>query len=74
MIAFAIVVVNKILIWQIMLIASQIVISVIIIGNIGPYKSLHKRSIEFFNEVILMSVMYTIICFSPLVPDAEVKF
>ena len=29
---------------------------------------------EIFNEVILMVVMYTIICFSPLVPDVEVRF
>ena len=38
MMAIAIVVFNKVLIWQIFLMASQIVTSTIIIGNIAPFK------------------------------------
>ena len=53
--------------------ASQIVISVIIIGD-RPFQTKFKYQIEFFNEIILMLVMYTIICFSPLVTSIEVRF
>ena len=74
MIAIAIVIVNQVLIWQIMLMASQIVASVIIIGNVRPYRHPSKRKIEIFNEIILMVVMYTIICFSDLVPNIEARF
>ena len=73
MLAIAIVVFNKVLIWQIFLMASQIVASTIIIGNVAPFKLHSKNKTELFNEVILMFVMYTIICFSPFVPDLEVK-
>ena len=52
----------------------QIVTSVIIIGHVKPYDETAKYHKEFFNEVILMLVMYTIICFSPFVPDAVVRF
>ena len=74
MLAIAIVNMEKVLIWQIMMMSSQIVISVIIIGNVRPYKLSHKRKFETLNEVLLMFVMYTIICFSPLVPDVRVRF
>ena len=57
-----------------MLMAGQIVASVIIIGNLKPYQGVFKRNMETFNEVVLMFTMYTIICFSPLVQDPNVKF
>ena len=57
-----------------MLMAMQIVASVIIIGNVKPYGERMKRWKEMFNETILMFVMYTIICFSPFVPSVEVRF
>ena len=47
--------------------------STIIVGNVVPFKLRSKINTELFNEVILMFVMYTIICFSPFVPDLEVK-
>ena len=74
MLAFAIVIFNKVLIWQVMLMAAQIVASVIIIGNVIPYQYSHRRKTEYFNEIILMAVLYTFICFSPFVPDVEVRF
>ena len=67
MLAIAIVIFDKHLIFQIMLMASQIVASVIIVGNLTPFRGIFKKKIEIFNEIILMLVMYTIICFSPLV-------
>ena len=57
-----------------MLMAMQIVASVILIGNVKPYGERAKRRKEMFNETILMFVMYTIICFSPFVPDVSVRF
>ena len=57
-----------------MLMALQIVASVIIIGNVKPYGEISVRAKEMFNETILMFVMYTIICFSPFVPDVTVRF
>ena len=74
MLAIAIVILNQALIWQIMLMASQIVTSVIIVGSVRPFLGQFKRKIEIFNEVILMFVMYTIICFSPLVISIKVRF
>ena len=74
MLAMAIVMVNKVLIWQIMLMTAQIVIAVIIVGRVQPFRTPQKRRTEIFNEVILMMVMYCVMCFSPLVPDVEVKF
>ena len=74
MLAFAIVIVNKVLIWQVMLMAAQIVGSVIIIGNVMPYQYAHRRKTEYFNEIILMLTLYTFICFSPFVPDVEMRF
>ena len=57
-----------------MLMAMQIVASVIIIGNVRPYLGSAKMYKEFFNETILMFVMYTIMCFSPWVADVDVRF
>ena len=54
--------------------AFQIVTSVIILGRLKPFKTRDKRETEIFNEIILMVVMYTIMCFSSFVPDAAVRF
>ena len=54
--------------------AYQIVAAVIIIGNVEPFHSNKKSRTEIFNEVTLMMIMYSIICFSPLVPDVKVRF
>ena len=57
-----------------MLMASQIVASVIIVGNLQPFAGQFKKKMETFNECVLMMTMYTIICFSPLVQSPQVKF
>ena len=74
MLAFAIVIFNQKLIWQLCLMAFQIVTSVIILGRLKPFKTREKRQIEIFNEIILMVVMYTIMCFSSWIPDAATRF
>ena len=38
-----------------------------------PFKTESQRKMEIFNEVILMIVMYTIICFTPWVESIETK-
>ena len=53
--------------------AAQIITQVIIIGT-GAYESGSKARTEWFNEVVLMSTLYTIMCFSPLVQDVATKF
>ena len=74
LLAVAVVIFDKVLIWQIMLMALQIVASVIIIGNVRPFHTNGRSKKELFNEIVLMFVMYTIICFSPFVPDVTVRF
>ena len=74
LLAIAVVIFDKVLIWQIMLMALQIVASVIIIGNVRPFHFQSRSNKELFNEIILMFVMYTIICFSPFVPDVTIRF
>ena len=60
------------LIFQVMLMNFSIIAGTIIAGYI-EYDSRSKRNSEFFNETTIMCVLYCIICFSPFVPDIEVR-
>ena len=73
LLAVAICLVGKILIWQIFIMSSQIILQVIIVGS-DVFQDHSKRRLEYFNELVLMSTMYTIICYSPWVDDVELKF
>ena len=73
LLGIAICVVGRVLIWQIFIMAAQIIIQVIIIGS-GTFLWREKARMEYFNEFILMQTMYTILCFSPFVPDVKTKF
>ena len=73
MIALAICNVGDILIWQYVLLASQVIIQVNILG-MGVFKDISRTKIELFNECILMFSIYTIICFTPFIPDVDCKF
>mgnify|MGYP007004936707 FL=1 len=66
LLAIAICAVNGTLIWQIMLMVSQVIVQVIIIGE-SVYSSKTKTKMEYFNEIILMQTLYTIVCFSPFI-------
>ena len=46
----------------------------IILGRVGPFVEKRKTSFELFSEVSLMLVMYHMICFTPFVPDVQVRF
>lgn len=73
MLAIAIVTVGKVLIWQIFLMSAQIIGQVILTGaNVFPSRS--KRRLEYFNEIILMTTMYTIFVYSPWTADVHLKF
>ena len=70
--AVIVVVLRDHLIFQVMLKAFSIIAAVIISGAV-PYNSMLKRRTELFNEVIIMSVLYSMICFSSFVPDLNAK-
>ena len=73
MLAIAVCVVGKVLIWQIMILAAQVVAQIILIGE-NVYYNRSKNIQEYFNEVIILFVLYTILTFSPWVSDLDVKF
>lgn len=73
MLGIAICTVGRVFIWQVFLMTGQITTQVIIIGS-GVYQTPSRRRAEFFNELMLMFVMYTIFCFTPWVDDVIVKF
>jgi len=61
-------------IWQIALMTLNVVAQVIIIGRVQPFLTRSEVRYELFSETILMLVMYHMICFTPFVPDLEVRF
>lgn len=73
LLALAVSSVGQTLIWQIYLMTAQIIIQIIIIGS-NIYESRSKSNLEYFNEIILLFVLYTVFCFSPWIYDAEIKF
>jgi hypothetical protein len=52
--------------------AMSVIAAVIIIGAV-PFNKVGKKNAEFLNEAIIMCVLYTMICFSPFVPDINAK-
>lgn len=44
-----------------------------IIGS-GVFVTKFKKNTEFFNEVMLMTILYTIFAYSPWVDDIQLKF
>lgn len=71
--ACVMVVASETLIYQVFVMAFQIVFAVILMGWAEPFDTLFQKRLELANEVNLMFIMYTIICFSPLVPSYERK-
>jgi len=64
----------KQLIFQIMMMAFNIVIAVVLVGHVEALETPLKRNMEFLNEVIIMMVLYCMISFSPIVNDIQAKF
>jgi len=74
LLSFMVVFLNTTVIWQVALMTLTIIVQVIILGRIEPFKGKSKYYYEMFSEVILMLIMYHLICFTPFVPDVEVRF
>ena len=72
MLAVAVCVVNKTLIYQVYIMWGQIVFQTFIIGS-GVYSTKGARRSEFFNEITLMLVLYTVLCFSPWLDDIAMR-
>jgi hypothetical protein len=70
--AVIIVILGDHLITQVFIMAMSIITAVIINGHVDglPRK---KRIMEFLNETILMFVLYSMICFSPFVPENKAR-
>ena len=60
------------LIWQIAQMVFQIIFQINILGA-RLLTDRQKERFEFFNESILMMVLYTMLCYSPWVSDVDVK-
>jgi len=61
-------------IWQISLMTMTIIAQVIILGRLQPFMLPSKTMYELFSEVVVMLVMYHLICFTPFVPDVDMRF
>ena len=71
-IAIAIVLFEK-LIYQLILGYFQSTMMLITVGNIVPFESNEKWIKELSNEMMIMSSLYFVMCFSPFVPDAKAQ-
>lgn len=54
--------------------ALSIIFAVMLIGGVEALHTPERRRWEFFNEIIIMMVLYTMICFSPFVPDLSARY
>ena len=59
---------------QIFLTAMTIVAAVILIGEADFFETSFKKKMEFANEVLVMFMLYSMISFSPFVPDIDTRF
>ena len=48
---------------------------IILIGYVKPFAGgVKANTLEMFNECVLLLIMYTMICFTDLVPTIEIRF
>jgi len=59
------------LIWQVYMIWAQTIIALFIMEYTRPFNTEAKRRMELFNEFMIMLVLYTMMCFSPFVPETD---
>lgn len=72
--AMVVVLTRKMLFLQVMVMAYSNIAQVILIGQLEVYETWTKKFVEFINEVLIMMVLYSVICFSSFVPDPEARF
>ena len=73
MLAVAVCLVGRILIWQIMMLVLQVLIQINLIG-LKVYPSRAKETQEYFNEIVILLVLYSIFVFTPWVDNVDVSF
>ena len=49
-------------------------VQMMIICYCNVYESVHQRRMEMFNETMVTLIMYSIICFTDFVPDANNRY
>ena len=74
MLAFAVTYMSKSLVVQIYIIWFQSIIALLILEYVKPFKEKSARINEIFNEVVMMLLLYTFICYSNWGPDSGSKF
>ena len=74
LLAIIVVFLGSTVIWQIALMTMTVITQVIILGRVAPFTLPNKTRFEMFSEGIVMLVMYHLICFTPFVPEVEMRF
>lgn len=64
MLGYLVVYAREILFFQISGLVAQVVVAAIIAGQIEPFNNVKSNKMEFFNEMMIMMVMYNMICFT----------
>jgi hypothetical protein len=59
---------------QLFLTAISNIAAVILIGYADFFENPQKRKMEIANEILVMSMLYCVVCFSPFVPEIETRF
>jgi len=74
LLAVMVVFLSTTVIWQVSLMTLTVIVQVILLGLVAPFKRRFSNHFETFSECIVMVVMYHLICFTAFVPDIEVRF
>jgi len=74
MLAVTVVFFNSTVIWQIAVIVTQIILQVNLLGWVKPFTDPQQYHMEMLNEVVIMFVLYSMLCFTPFVEDVSMKF
>jgi hypothetical protein len=64
---------RKSLFFQISGLVFNIIFATIVAGNTQCMEDKRLNTIEYFNETMIMMVMYCLICFTDFLPDPETK-
>jgi hypothetical protein len=73
MIGFLCVYSRKTLFYQLSGLVFNIIFGIIIAGSTLCMEDKRLNTIEYFNETMIMMVMYCLICFTDFVPDKDTK-
>jgi len=74
LLAVMVVFLNTTVIWQIALMNLTVIVQVILLGRVAPFKRRFSNHFETFSECIVMMVMYHLICFTDFMTDLDVRF